>query len=182
MAVTAHPICFLIEKFHATIYRWFQFMPREIVMSTTKFIAAPRLRELQQLETWRTAAAFIFDWIAIAAIIAVSEYIGGWLIYFVAIILIAGRMHAIASLIHEFAHVRFVLDYPLQKGIVAQIPASGPACWRFVRGCVMHPEPAAGALLGIGGQLRANPLAGERAIPPGADAKKRVFKDKRRAV
>lgn len=79
-------------------------------MSTTKFISASRLRELQRLETWRTAAAFVLDWLAIAAIIAVSKYVGGWPIYIAAIILIAGRMHAIASLIHEFAHVRFVLD------------------------------------------------------------------------
>jgi hypothetical protein len=46
----------------------------------------------------------------------------------------------------------------------------------------MHPEPAAGALQGVGRQLFPNLVAGERAVPPWTDAEQRVFKDKRGAI
>ena len=79
-------------------------------MASQLFLEAGKLKQLQQLESWKTAAALLFDWLVIAAAIAISEYSGSWLAYLPAVLIIAGRQHAIATLIHEFSHYRFVAN------------------------------------------------------------------------
>ena len=79
-------------------------------MANERFIDPKRLKELQQLESWKTMAAILFDWAVIIAAISMSEYFGTWLAYIAAIIIIAGRMHGLAALVHEFAHYRFVAN------------------------------------------------------------------------
>jgi fatty acid desaturase len=90
-----------------------------------KYVDQSVLNELQKLETWKTAVALSFDWAVIATAIGLSEYFGNWGAYFLAIIVIAGRMHAIASLIHEFAHVRFVTN-PTLNDWIGDLTAAWP--------------------------------------------------------
>lgn len=79
-------------------------------MASPLYLDAHILKKLQKLESWRTASAIAFDWLVIAVCIYICEYSGSWLVYAVGLVIIAGRMHALASLIHEFAHFRFVAN------------------------------------------------------------------------
>ena len=72
------------------------------------FIAPKELKRLSQLTPWRTAFAIAFDWAVIAASIAVIEWTGSWLVWLLALPVIAGRMHAFGALMHDFAHYRFI--------------------------------------------------------------------------
>ena len=47
---------------------------------------------------------------------------------------------------------------------------------------MVDPDPASGPLRRIGGELRRDPVAGERAVPPRADGEERVLEDERLAV
>lgn len=86
-------------------------------MASQLFLDAARLKQLQQLNSWKTAVALVFDWLVIAAAVAFSEYSGSWAAYLLAILIIAGRQHAIATLIHEFSHYRFIADKKLSDKI-----------------------------------------------------------------
>lgn len=66
------------------------------------------LKQLSILTPWRTVAACLMDWGVIAAAIAVSNHLAHPLVYLVAIMIIAGRMHALGVLMHEVAHYRFL--------------------------------------------------------------------------
>lgn len=50
------------------------------------------------------------DWAVIAATIFVSKWFSNPVIYVIAVMVIAGRMHGIGILLHEFAHYRFGAD------------------------------------------------------------------------
>lgn len=79
-------------------------------MSSTNYIPARELKRLSVLEPWRTAWAVAADWIVVALAIAVCEATGSWWPYLPAVLVIAGRQHAMAALLHDFAHYRFVAD------------------------------------------------------------------------
>lgn len=68
------------------------------------------IKALSVLTPWRTAWAIAFDWLVVAAAIAVSSYFANPVVYVLAVLVIAGRMHALGVLIHEFAHYRFISD------------------------------------------------------------------------
>lgn len=73
----------------------------------TPAIDSRKLKQLAQLTPARTMFALALDWLMIAAAIAISEYTDSWLVYFPAILIIGGRMHALGVLIHDAAHYRF---------------------------------------------------------------------------
>lgn len=50
------------------------------------------------------------DWAVIAVAIAISKWFANPLVYVAVVVVIAGRMHGIGVLIHEFAHFRFIAD------------------------------------------------------------------------
>lgn len=66
------------------------------------------VKALSELKPWRTAAAIAFDWAVIAAAIAFSEWMDTAWTLVLAWLVIAGRMHAMGVLIHDFAHYRFI--------------------------------------------------------------------------
>ena len=68
------------------------------------------VKALSMLTPWRTALAIAFDWAVIAAAIAVSSWAASPFVYVFAVLVIAGRMHALGIIIHEFAHYRFIAD------------------------------------------------------------------------
>ena len=68
------------------------------------------IKFLSILKPWKTAAAMAFDWFVIVTTIATSIYISHPVGYVFAVLLIGGRMHAFAALIHEFAHYRFIAN------------------------------------------------------------------------
>ena len=72
------------------------------------YIAPKELKRLSQLTPWRTALAIAFDWAVIAASIALIEWTDSWLVWLLALPIIAGRMHAFGALMHDFAHYRFI--------------------------------------------------------------------------
>lgn len=75
------------------------------------------LRELSVLRPWRTTLAIALDWGTILVAIAVSVWADNWPVYLAAVAVIAGRQHALAVLIHDFAHYRFLKDKRLSEWI-----------------------------------------------------------------
>jgi fatty acid desaturase len=73
-----------------------------------KSVNSNDLNELSTLRPWRAIAAIAFDWIVIFLAIATSVYFDNLFVYLVAILLIAGRMHAFGVMLHEAAHIRLV--------------------------------------------------------------------------
>jgi fatty acid desaturase len=87
-------------------------------MSTaSSYVDAKTLKRLSRLSPWRTAAAGIADWLIIAAAITVSELSENWIVYLVAVPVIAGRMHGLAGLLHDFAHYRFIANKQISDAI-----------------------------------------------------------------
>ena len=76
--------------------------------ATENYISPKDLKRLSELTPWRTGLAVAIDWAVIALTIALVEYSGSWLLYIPAVLVIAGRQHALAVLLHDFAHYRFV--------------------------------------------------------------------------
>lgn len=74
------------------------------------YVPARELKRLSVLRPWRTALAIAADWGVIAVAIALCEWSGNWWLYLPAILVIAGRQHALASLLHDFAHYRFIAN------------------------------------------------------------------------
>lgn len=72
------------------------------------YIDAATVKRLSTLQSWRTAAAIVFDWAVIVACIVVSEMTRNILVYLIAVWVIGGRMHGFGVLMHEFAHYRFL--------------------------------------------------------------------------
>lgn len=72
------------------------------------FIEPHELKALSRLQPLRVVFAVALDWAVIAAAIAICEWTGSWLLWLVAVPVIAGRMHALAVLMHDFAHYRFI--------------------------------------------------------------------------
>jgi fatty acid desaturase len=83
----------------------------------TGYVEAREIRRLSRLTPWRTAMAICLDWAVIAAAIFLCEWTDSWLAWIVAVPVIAGRMHALAGLMHDFAHYRFIADKKLSDTI-----------------------------------------------------------------
>lgn len=88
-----------------------------MMTDTSGYIDVRTLKELSRLSPWRTAAAIVLDWAAIAAAIAISEWSGSWLVYLATIPVIAGGMHGLGALMHEFAHYRFISNKRLSDAV-----------------------------------------------------------------
>lgn len=76
----------------------------------TSYIDPATLKHLSELKPWKTVAVYCLDLVVIFAAMALCEITQSWLVWLAAVPVIAGRMHAIAGLIHEFAHYRFISD------------------------------------------------------------------------
>ena len=74
----------------------------------TNFLDPKEVKRLSQLTPSRTLVALVADWVVVAAAVAVSEWSGSWLVWLIAVPVIAGRMHAFSGLIHDFSHYRFI--------------------------------------------------------------------------
>ena len=71
-------------------------------------IDAKSLKPLFKMETHRHWRALVFDWMIIfAAIILTSQYFNP-LTYVLAVVIIGARMHALAILMHDATHYRFL--------------------------------------------------------------------------
>ncbi|OOG66612.1 hypothetical protein B0E45_25530 [Sinorhizobium sp. A49] len=66
------------------------------------------MKRLSILEPQKSLGAIAVDWAIIAAAIAASEFSGNILVYLLAVVVIAGRMHAFGCLVHEAAHYRII--------------------------------------------------------------------------
>lgn len=84
---------------------------------SSNYIEASTLKRLSRLSPWRTAVAVAADWAVIALAIMVSEWSGNWLVYLVCLPIIAGGMHGLGALTHEFAHYRFTANKKLNDAI-----------------------------------------------------------------
>ena len=82
-----------------------------------RYIEPGIVKQLSSLEPWRTALAVGLDWVVIAGAIALSQWARNPLAYLVAVIVIGGRQHAFAALMHEFAHYRFIENKGLSDWI-----------------------------------------------------------------
>ena len=86
-------------------------------MAAKTYIDREVLRALSVLEPWKTGLAIVLDWGMIAVAIAVSIWADNWFVYFLAVCVIAGRQHALAVLIHDFAHYQFIKNKRLSEWI-----------------------------------------------------------------
>ena len=69
-----------------------------------------KLKALTRLSPWRTVLALAADWTVIVLAIAIAKWSGSWLVYLSVILVIAGGMHGLGALMHEFAHFRFIAN------------------------------------------------------------------------
>lgn len=83
------------------------------------------LRDLSQVSLWRALPHIAFEWLAIGAAIAVSEWIGAWYGYLAAIVWIGARQHALAILMHEGTHYRIAANRKLND-IVSELFLAAP--------------------------------------------------------
>lgn len=79
-----------------------------LFVASSNYISAKELKRLSELQAWRTGLAIAVDWGIIALAIALCEWSGNWWFYLPAVLVIAGRQHALAVLLHDFGHYRFV--------------------------------------------------------------------------
>ena len=86
-------------------------------MAAPTYISREELKKYSQLQPSKTAFALVFNWVVIAAAIAISIWTNSWLVYLLAIAVIAGRQHGLAVLNHDFAHHRFLKDKNLSEWI-----------------------------------------------------------------
>jgi len=86
-------------------------------MAIPSYIPRDELKALSVLNPVKTALGIAFDWAIIIAAIAISELSQSWLVYLVAIAIIAGRQHALAVMNHDFAHHRFLKNKVLSEWI-----------------------------------------------------------------
>ena len=85
------------------------------MLTTRQFITPAELRELTALQPWRTAMALALDWITIFAVALTGIYFDSWPVYLIAIFIIGARQHALAILMHDLAHYRFIKNKTLTK-------------------------------------------------------------------
>ena len=81
------------------------------------YINPRELKPLVQLQPWKTALAIALDWGIIIVAIVFGELTGSWLTWLIAIAIIAGRMHALGAMMHDFAHYRFIRNKQLSDWI-----------------------------------------------------------------
>lgn len=86
-------------------------------MAAKTYIKRDDLRELSVLQPWRTALAIAIDWATILLAMAVSIWADNWPVYIAAVFVIAGRQHALAVLIHDFAHYQFLKNKRLSEWV-----------------------------------------------------------------
>jgi fatty acid desaturase len=91
--------------------------PRKGTGMATTYLDARTIKQLSVLTPWRTALAVGFDWLVVALAIAASEATHNIVVYLLAVIVIGGRQHAFAVLMHDFAHYRFIENKALSDWI-----------------------------------------------------------------
>lgn len=73
-----------------------------------KFLIDPEiLKRLSKQDYLKSISMIAFDWIAVAAIIAVAQTYFNPLIYIIAVMLIGNRQHGLLILMHDSSHLRF---------------------------------------------------------------------------
>lgn len=84
-----------------------------LMSDASAYIHPRKLKKLSKLEPRFTLFALVLDWTVIAFAILICEWTGSWIAYAVAVPVIAGRMHGLAGLTHDFAHYRFIAEKSL---------------------------------------------------------------------
>jgi len=83
-------------------------LEKRSVATSASYIEPAELKRLSVLQSWRTGLALFLDWAAIFTAIAFGIWADHWLAYIVTVFVVAGRQHAIAVLMHDFSHYRFI--------------------------------------------------------------------------
>ncbi len=82
------------------------------------------LKALYIPRPWLLSFCLMVEWIVIIAVYVISFYYWNVLFYFIAVIIIGSRMHALAVLMHDVAHHRFFKNRRLSDFI-----ANVMVCW-----------------------------------------------------
>lgn len=69
-----------------------------------KYLSAEEFKRFSRRDGRRAMAAIILSWSVIAAAVAVPVATGVWWLYPLSVVIIAGRQHALAVLVHDGAH------------------------------------------------------------------------------
>ena len=83
----------------------------------TSYLDGRPSKQLSVLAPGRTALAVALDWLVIALAIALSQVAHNFFVYLLAVIVIGGRQHAFAVLMHDFAHYRFIENKALSDWV-----------------------------------------------------------------
>lgn len=84
-----------------------------------------QLKELYQLKNYRFVLAVIYEWLIVAASIAICQLYFNPLTYLLALLVIGARMHAMAILMHEASHYRFIRNRSLSD-LISNLTLSFP--------------------------------------------------------
>jgi fatty acid desaturase len=87
------------------------------MVQSMEFIDRQELKILSQLKPWKTAMAIVLDWAIIIFAIVLGEMMNHWLVWLIAVAVIAGRMHALGAMMHDFTHYRFIRNKGLSDWI-----------------------------------------------------------------
>ncbi|MEM6835150.1 MAG: fatty acid desaturase family protein [Pseudomonadota bacterium] len=89
------------------------------------YISNLEMKQLSKITPWRTTAALVFDWAAIFISAWAAQESGAWWAYACAIVVIAGRLHALAGLVHDFAHYHYIKNKK-RSDLIGNIFAAWP--------------------------------------------------------
>ena len=87
------------------------------MVQSMDYIDRQQLKTLSQLKPWKTAVAIVADWAIIIFAIVLGDMMGHWLVWLIAVAVIAGRMHALGAMMHDFTHYRFIRNKELSDWI-----------------------------------------------------------------
>lgn len=76
------------------------------VFSAREYISTDAIRKLSELNPLKSTLDILFEYVAIASAIAVSEYFKNPFVYALAVIFIGARIYAFGMLLHEGLHYR----------------------------------------------------------------------------
>ncbi len=81
--------------------------------ATPKLLDQATVRELSQLNPYRSMLQIGLEWIGITAIVVITDRFWSLPLYILAVLLIGGRQHALGVLMHEGAHKRLLKSHRL---------------------------------------------------------------------
>jgi fatty acid desaturase len=95
-----------IDTTNSNALDWGEIEEQENELLQLRVILRNEIPHYSQLAPWKSYLALAWQWLAIAMLVSAALLSGHWLLWFIAMFLIAGRQHALGVIGHEGAHYR----------------------------------------------------------------------------